>query len=49
MKPNDPERFARELQGDFSEVDAHLRGQYVTMVLVAIGIALCVFLAWWLP
>lgn len=45
MKLNDPERFARELQGDFSEFDAYMRGQYIQMALVAVGIVVCVVLA----
>ena len=35
MKLNDPARFARELQGDFSEVDAYLRADRIKMYLVA--------------
>ena len=45
MKPNDPERFARELQGDFSEFDAYMRGQHIKMALIAVGIVVCVVLA----
>jgi hypothetical protein len=49
MKINDPERFARELRGDFSEVDAYLRRGRIKMLLISVGIALCVLLAWLLP
>lgn len=45
MKLNDPERYRRELQGDFSEIDAHIRGEYFKMALVAIGLVVCVVLA----
>lgn len=41
MKPNDPARFARELQGDFSEVDAHFAAERIKIIL-AFG-----FLALW--
>lgn len=42
MKPNDPARFARELRGDFSEVDADIRASYLK------GVVMLAFLALWL-
>lgn len=47
MKVNDPERFRRELHGDFSEIDAYLRADRIKQILCAGGLALC-FLAMWL-
>ena len=44
MKINDPERFARELQGDFSEVDAYLRADRIKMVAAGVFL-LCLLLA----
>lgn len=49
MKLNDPVRFARELQGDFSEFDRYMVGQRIKMYLVAGGLALCLLLSWLLP
>lgn len=41
MTPWDPKRYARELQGDFSEVDAHIartarRGVFFLLILVSL-------------
>lgn len=46
MKINDPERFARELRGDFSEIDAYLKADRIKMVLVFASILACILLAW---
>lgn len=49
MKLNDQARFAREMQGDFSEIDRYMVEQRIKMYLVAGGIALCLLLNWLLP
>lgn len=49
MKLNDPSRFARELQGDFSEFDRYMVEQRIKMYLVIGGIVLCLLLNWLLP
>lgn len=46
MKGNDEARHQRELQGDFSEIDAYLRADRIKMVLCAAGLAACLFLFW---
>lgn len=49
MKLNDPARFARELQGDFSEIDAYLRADRIKLILCFGGLALCFLMFWLLP
>lgn len=39
MKLNDPARFARELQGDFSEIDAHIRANRFEALAFLLGLA----------
>lgn len=46
MKLNDPQRFARELQGDFSEIDRYLRWQRIEQAIIFIGILAVVAIAY---
>lgn len=46
MKPNDPKRFAQELQGDFSEVDAYIRGRRIDMLCIIGGILVWTLVLW---
>lgn len=49
MKPGDPARFARELQGDFSEFDAYMVRERIKMILVAGALAALFLIAWLIP
>lgn len=42
-------RFARELQGEFSEFDAYMVEQRIKMYLVGGVLVLCFLLNWLLP
>jgi hypothetical protein len=48
VKPNDPARFARELQGDFSEVDAYFAAERIKIILAFGFLALWFLLVYWL-
>jgi hypothetical protein len=41
-------RFERELHGDFSEIDAHLRANRIKLAGAACFLIAWAILAWWL-
>jgi hypothetical protein len=41
-------RFERELQDDFSEIDAHLRANNIKLACAACFLIVWGILAWWL-